>query len=155
MGHVAVRHAIRIEATAQAVWKVLADFQRYPEWNPMLVRVRARAEEGAGISFTVRLANGWKLPLWGKVSRSRTDGELRWRVGVPGVFHGEHYITIERDGNGCKVVHGEDFRGLLCSPLRGLLESLGGPMYARMNEALKLRVEQGASGAEGTDARAG
>jgi hypothetical protein len=143
MGHVAMQDTIRIEATPESVWRVLADFERFPEWNPMLIRMRGRAEAGSGLAFTVRLTNGWKLPLWAKVSRSAVPTELRWLAGIPGLLRGEHYITVTADGAGCVVAHGEDFRGLLCTPLRGLLEGLGAPMYARMNEALKMRVMRG------------
>ncbi|HTP56009.1 MAG TPA: SRPBCC domain-containing protein, partial [Thermoplasmata archaeon] len=70
--------------------------------------------------------------------------ELRWlgRLGLPGLFDGEHRFVIESDGAGGSVLtQSETFRGLLV-PLvwRGL-----GPRteaaFHRMNEALRDRVE--------------
>ena len=39
--------AIEIDAPPCAVYDVLADFDRYPEWNPYHVRVRGGLEVGA------------------------------------------------------------------------------------------------------------
>lgn len=141
MGHVAVKHTIHVDASPELVWSIVSDFDSFSDWNPMLIRMKGRAEEGASLAFTARLANGWKAPVWAKVMRVRPAAELRWRAGIAGLFSGEHYVVIERNGSGCVVQHGEDFRGAFVAPFRGLLEGLGGPMYARMNEALKLRAE--------------
>ncbi len=141
MASVAIRHEIRIRATAERVWSELVAFERFPEWNPMIVRMKGRPEEGSSIAFRVRLENGLKLPLWGRIVRCRASEELRWRAGVPGLLSGEHYVTLMPTGGGVIVAHGEDFRGALCAVLGGTLRRLGAPLYARMNEALKARTE--------------
>jgi uncharacterized protein YndB with AHSA1/START domain len=40
---------VEIDAPQQHVWDVLVDYARYPEWNPVHVRVETRLEVGADI----------------------------------------------------------------------------------------------------------
>ena len=50
-----VRVETAIAAPPKAVWKVLVDFARYPEWNPFTVRVETEAKVGARVKMDVML----------------------------------------------------------------------------------------------------
>jgi len=71
------------------------------------------------------------------------ERELRWlgRLGVPGIFDGEHSFRLERlpDG-GTRFVQAERFRGVLVGLFGTTLQKalLG---FEQMNHALKQRAE--------------
>lgn len=44
-----VSETVEIEAPPEAVWSVVTDFARYPEWNPFTVRVEAQLQLGARV----------------------------------------------------------------------------------------------------------
>ena len=46
-----IRSEVTIEATADEVWGVLADFGSYGEWNPGFVSIAGRAEAGATLEI--------------------------------------------------------------------------------------------------------
>jgi hypothetical protein len=50
-----VRVETIIAASRQAVWDVLVDFARYPEWNPFTVRVETSGRIGAAVKMDVML----------------------------------------------------------------------------------------------------
>jgi hypothetical protein len=72
---------------------------------------------------------------------------LRWRgtVGVPGLMDAEHTFTLEPRGSGTRLVHQEDFRGVLVPFLAASLDRNTLPAFVAMNEALRSRVEHAAS----------
>ena len=42
---------VTIEATPEQVWKVLTDFEKYPEWNPFVKKLTGRVAVGNRISI--------------------------------------------------------------------------------------------------------
>jgi hypothetical protein len=140
-----LRTDLEIEAPADRVWTVLTDFERYPEWNPFVrslsgplavgERLRAHLQAEGGTSFRVR-------PRVVTVAPGR---EFAWlgRLGIPGLFDGEHRFRIEplADGGRVRFVHEEHFRGILVPLLWGKLDTETRRGFEQMNEALKQRVE--------------
>jgi hypothetical protein len=73
----------------------------------------------------------------------RPERELRWRgkLLVAGIFDGEHYFLLETfDEKRTRLVHGENFSGLLVGPLSGMLVAAQVGFDA-MNAALKQLAE--------------
>ena len=52
-----VRVETTILAPRKAVWAVLVDFARYPEWNPFTVRVETGGKVGDAVVMDVRLGD--------------------------------------------------------------------------------------------------
>jgi hypothetical protein len=48
-----------IEAPIELVWSVMLDTERYPEWNPFIVRIDRPADEPAGVGDTIVLHVHW------------------------------------------------------------------------------------------------
>lgn len=51
-------HVVEIDATPDAVWRVLTDFENYEQWNPLAVRCRTSLVPGEPIDMQVRLGPG-------------------------------------------------------------------------------------------------
>lgn len=137
-----IHTTIDIDASAAAIWRVLTDFDRFDEWNPMLRRVQVSLEPGAAVSFEVHRVDARPLGLRAKIVLLNESDALAWRGGPQGILSGEHFFRIEPLGDGrCRFHHGEQFKGLLIPLLKSALKKAPA-LYRSMNEALKKRVEE-------------
>lgn len=83
------------------------------------------------------------------LAAAEPSAELVWRgsLPIPGLFAGRHYFRLEPAGGGaCRLVHGEDFSGLLLPVMGGMLADTERGFHA-MNAALKARAEARAGAA--------
>ena len=60
-------------------------------------------------------------------------------MAIPGLFVGRHYFRLEAEG-ACRLVHGEQFSGLLLPLMGGMLADTEKGFHA-INAALKARAE--------------
>ena len=47
---------IEIQATAERVWQLLTDFERFPQWNPFIRQVKGQAKVGAKLEAHIQNA---------------------------------------------------------------------------------------------------
>jgi hypothetical protein len=140
-----IGHSIEIEAEAAQVWNVVTDLAGYASWNPFMVE--AEGELVAGRPLRVRMHVGNRTMSFSPTVQEVDEGRrVRWlgRLGLPGIFDGEHVLAVEAIGAGrTRFTQHEQFRGILVPFLRSLLRSTSEGFQA-MNEALKARVETAA-----------
>lgn len=134
---------IRIVAPPARVWRVLTDFAAYPDWNPFIVAVRGAAEPMTRLDVCIRMPDGREHRFKPVVLQATPERALRWlgRVGLPGIFDGEHGFFLEADGGGTRFRQTESFQGLLVPFLWWEVGSAVARGFAAMNAALKARVE--------------
>ena len=135
---------IRINASAQKIWSVFTDFERYPEWNPFIKSLKDQPKKGSTIE--VKLQPPGKKPMLFKprVLQFEKENEFRWmgRFILPRLFDGEHTFLIKENGDGsCTFVQFECFRGILVPLLKKMLDKNTKQGFEQMNEALKKRCE--------------
>ncbi len=143
----AIEVSTEIAAPAKQVWQLLADFARYPDWNPFVREVSGEMVPGRTIA--VRLALGSGKPMLIKPTLLRFDAprELRWRgkVLIDGLFDGEHRFVVEPiDAHRSRLIHGEQFSGVLIPLFRMLAGKQTERAFEAMNLALKARAEAAA-----------
>jgi hypothetical protein len=139
---------IDIAATPERVWKILANFPAYQDWNPF-IRNAVCHELKVGEIIEVALlppgGEGWTFrPMLMVV---HPEHELQWlgRFILPGLFDGRHRFLIEpTDEHHVRFTHSETFRGLLVPFFGGMLRKtrVG---FEEMNRALKSRAESSLS----------
>jgi hypothetical protein len=139
-----IETAIDIAAPPRAVWDVLVDFAAYPDWNPFIRRLQGEALVGARLEVTVQPPAAKPMTFKPTVLAADPARELRWlgRVLMPGLFDGQHSFRLEPTATGCRLHHGEEFRGILV-PLFGRMLDNTAHGFTAMNAALKVRVERG------------
>jgi hypothetical protein len=140
-----LRTEITIAATPERVWRELTDFAAYPEWNPFITSASGRVAAGERLTMRMQPEGGRPLTIRPTVRAAVPDRHLRWlgRLGLPGLFDGEHSFTIEPiDGDGVRLIHEEQFRGVLVPLLNGMLHRTTLPAFESMNRALKERAER-------------
>ena len=129
-----------IDAPVDDVWEVLADTERYPEWNPYHVRVDGPLAEGAKLEVEVHKPNGNEVIIHPHVQVLRPGQELTWGGGVPGIFTGRHVFRLEPlPGGRTRLVHAERFSGLAV-PFAELDTIEEG--YDEVNRSVAARVAQ-------------
>jgi hypothetical protein len=134
-----IETTIRIKATAEKIWNILTDFQKYPEWNPFVFSMEGEAKEGTNLKANIQ---GMKFkPL---VLAAKKNQEFRWKgsLFVKGLFDGEHYFMLNENGDGTTTLtHGEFFSGLLVAMFSKTLDTKTKSGFEKLNEALKQRAE--------------
>ena len=72
------------------------------------------------------------------VLKYKPDKEFRWKgkLGIRGIFDGEHYFLLEEANGQTKFIHGEEFAGILVPLMQKTLEKTE-KGFILMNEALK------------------
>lgn len=141
-----IRTEITIDATAERVWKVLTDFTSFPQWNPFITSAEGELTPGQTLTIRLQSPGGKGMTFKPKVLVAEPNKELRWlgRLGMPGIFDGEHYFVIEAaDNSGIRFIHGEKFRGVLV-PILSLMGMLNNTLqgFSNLNQALKDRAEE-------------
>ena len=136
--------SIPIRAPAARVWSILLDFASYPAWNPFIRTISGEPRTGQRLQVKLREESGSEMMFRPRVLVSQPCEELRWlgRLGIPGLFDGEHRFTITPIEGGVTFTQSETFRGLLVPFLWRRLDRGTRPMFSKMNEAIRSRAEQ-------------
>ncbi len=141
-------HQIRTEAVIPAspdqIWAVLADFSRYPEWNPLNLQARGEARLGARVPMVFRnLAVGGDAVVRQtvRIVAAEPGRELAWAGHVPLLFAGRHGFLLTPQGRQTHVLHTEILGGLLARTWsRAKIARDFVPAYEAVNIALAARV---------------
>ncbi|MGZ3790351.1 MAG: SRPBCC family protein [Bacteriovorax sp.] len=134
---------IKINAPVQVVWNVLTDFSRHPEWNPFIKSIVGTLSPGERLKVHICPPGQSGMSFAPFVLKVDPEKEFSWKgkLLVPGLFDGEHFFLLENIGpNETRLVHGEQFSGLLVPLLKSMLSrtKMG---FDLMNQALKERAE--------------
>ncbi|HYD29871.1 MAG TPA: SRPBCC domain-containing protein [Azospirillaceae bacterium] len=136
--------SIIVQAPPARVWEVLTDFAAYPDWNPFILSVSGRLEEGARLEVRIKPPEQSPMTFRPRLLAVKPGRELRWlgRVALPGLFDGEHAFEIEGlDGRHSRLRQSERFSGLLPRLMSGKLMGPTRSGFEAMNRALKTRAE--------------
>lgn len=110
-----VRTEIELDAPIDIVWGVLEDIDGWPSWTRIFGFKFATLKTGGRAVLLARVGPA-ATPLPIKFDVVNRERELRWHGGVPGIVHGSHYLKLEDAGNDrTRLIHGEDFSGLIIS----------------------------------------
>jgi hypothetical protein len=144
-----LRTEIEILAPPPAIWQVLTDFSRYPEWNPFIPEISGELTVGAELHVVIAPPDSSEMRFRPTLLAVTPNEELRWRgkLFIGGLFDGEHFFKlVEVAGGRTRFVHGENFSGILVKLFRRqLTQTARGFVF--MNQALKRRVEAAGQGA--------
>ena len=137
-----VRTEIEIGAGPERVWKILADFEKYNQWNPFINKITGQAKQGARIEIHIETPGGKSRKYEPTVTKVDQSRELRW-LGKSWLLNGEHIFTIEPlQAERVRFIHREVFDGLLTSLFGKSLDTDVKQGFEEMNKALKERAER-------------
>ncbi|MTI33581.1 SRPBCC domain-containing protein [Xanthovirga aplysinae] len=139
-----LRSDIVINATPNQIWQMLLKQEDYPLWNPFIKKISGSLEVGENIEITLQTDSKCSIEFKPKILIMEENKEFRWlgHLFIKGLFDGEHYFQLIPIGpNQTRLIHGENFSGILANILlkiigRGTLKG-----FKAMNSALKEKVE--------------
>ncbi|MEM7037306.1 MAG: SRPBCC domain-containing protein [Bacteroidota bacterium] len=130
-----------IDKPAAAVWKMLTDTARYPDWNPLVGRLVGELKTGNTIeTYIVPLGKSF----FPKLLSVKPEKELIWQGKQVAKFllAGKHYYRLEAlEAGRTKLLHGEYFTGLLSPFISKKLLKKMEDNFHQHNLELKLLVE--------------
>jgi hypothetical protein len=139
-----IEASIDIDAPPAAVWRVFADFARYPDWNPFVRSLEGEVRVGERLRVRLQPPGQRGVTMRPTVRAYTPQRELRWlgRVGLPRIFDGEHRFTLEPidGGRRTRFTQSEEFRGVLVPFLGSMLRTTE-TSFGSMNEALRDQTE--------------
>jgi hypothetical protein len=129
----------QIDAPPMAVWAVLTELSRYPEWNPLFREASGEIAVGSRITLrAVQPANGRLMTVKAKIVAADPGAELRWASALPAIMSGEHSFVLTPLNGGTRLAQTEIYGGLLAATVSiPRTETI----FQAMNDALKQRVE--------------
>jgi hypothetical protein len=135
-----VSATIEIDAPPMAVWAVLTNLSRYPEWNQLFREAAGEIAVGKRITLRSFPAKGRPMTIRPKIVVAEPGVELRWASSLPGVMSGVHSFMLSPADGGTRLVQSETFRGLLV-PFSGKTLARAETSFQAFNEALKKHAE--------------
>jgi hypothetical protein len=142
-----IRTSVDIEATPEAVWGVLTDFDAYPEWNPFIRSISGTLAQGEQLEVSLGASGKKPMGFTPVVTAAIPGEEFAWlgHFGMKGIFDGHHHFLISVSGTGTRLDHFEEFSGVLSPVVLAAIKSSTTRGFEEMNQALKDRVEATAS----------
>ena len=131
---------IIIQASPEKVWKILTDFDRYPEWNPFIKFIKGNVAVGNFISVRLDPPGARGMTIKPRVEILDKNKEFRWKGHLlfPGLFDGEHKFELTDKGNGTTSFrHSEKFGGILIPIFNKFLDINTTNGFKLMNQKLK------------------
>ena len=110
-----IKTQITIKVTPDAIWAVLTNFKRYPEWNPFILHAEGNIQEGSRIKINIKPAGGKAMIFKPTVLKVTPNKELRWlgSLFIKGLFDGEHCFQLIDNNDGTTAfIHSERFTGI-------------------------------------------
>lgn len=134
---------IVLNASKETIWNTLTDFDSYENWNPFIISSQGEAIVGQRLTNT--MVNKGKTTVFKPVvTKAIPFEEFEWvGSGLLGMFKGRHYFILEDVGNNqTKLIHGEQFSGLLSGLIMKMIGDDVLQNFQEMNKALQEVVEQ-------------
>jgi hypothetical protein len=141
---------VDIDATPETVWNVLTDLGHYADWNPFIVEASGEIAVGNKLTNRMQSPGGKAMTIKPVVTAVEPAQTFEWlgHLGVRGVFDGRHRFELQATpAGGTRVMHTEEFQGVLVRFMRKTLDSQTKSGFEVMNVALKTRAEAEAGAA--------
>ncbi|WP_278550686.1 SRPBCC domain-containing protein [Elizabethkingia bruuniana] len=110
-----IKTEIVIQAAPEKIWKILTDFESYPQWNPFIVSVTGDVEKGNKIVVSIKPSDGKGMIFKPTILTKIDSKELSWqgRLLFKGLFDGKHKFELIDNGNGTTTfIQSEKFSGI-------------------------------------------
>ena len=136
---------IEIDAPVEKVWDILMDFEHWSDWNPIIKAGSGKAALESELSITMNGKDGKNGPKYAPViTIFEAPKDFRWRAKMIAgfIFTNDKVFELEPTSTGTRLIHKEEFGGLMVGLFWSKLNDGVVPMLNSMNKALKEHAEK-------------
>ena len=133
-----------IAASAERVWTVLTDLDRYGEWNPQIPLASGTLERDAQIELRLVLPARPAMNLSATIEEAEPNSLLSWRghLVAPWFFEGYRRFAIRPvAADRVSLTHLEDIHGLVAPAFSLVMGTPVRKSHHALNQALRARAE--------------
>ena len=132
--------SIIITASADAIWGILTDASRWPDWNTTIDKIEGNIAIGQRVTVYAKASPGRAFPL--KVAEFVPPKRMVWTGGMPlGLFTGERtYALTRHDDTSFKFSMHEAFSGVMAPLITRSIPDLQ-PSFDEFANCLKKQAE--------------
>lgn len=106
-----------INATPEAIWRIITDASSYPEWEPNVKQIEGTIAPGERVTAHVKSSD---RPFPAKVTEFVPNQKMTWTGGMPlGLFKGVRTFTLTPKGDAVEFTLREEFSGPLLFLIKG------------------------------------
>ena len=139
-----IKTQIEINASPEKIWKILTDFNNYPNWNPFIKQLTGEVKVGSKIKVKIQLPEAKSMTFKPTILTYQSNEELSWLGALffKGIFDGEHKFELIENENGTTTfIQSEQFKGILVPLFKKQLHNNTKRGFEQMNQKLKELVE--------------
>ena len=135
---------INIDCPPEKVWKILTDFDKYPEWNPMIKSIEGELKRRNRLKVRLEIKGMSKMTIKPRVATFHSGKSFSWlgHLLIIGLFDGHHIFELNQNQDGStEFIHREQFSGIMVLLMKKTLETKVGSAFEEMNRILKSTCE--------------
>ena len=139
-----IKTKININRPPEKVWKTLTDFEKYPEWNPMIKSIEGELKRRNRLKVRLEIKGMSKMTIKPKVATLHSGKSFSWlgHLLIIGLFDGHHIFELNQNQDGStEFIHREQFSGVMIPLMKKILETKVAVAFEEMNRALKSTYE--------------
>lgn len=108
-----VRTEIIIKSSPAAVWRMLTDIDKYPEWHPYIKKIEGKLDQKSKIKVTYKKNDSREGTFSAYIIENEVNKQLSWGGSLGFIFRTKHYYSIEAVGtDSVRLIQGEYWRGI-------------------------------------------
>ncbi len=138
------RTTFPVAASAETVWAILVDFDRWSEWNPSVPSISGDARVGSTLAMMLEMPLRPSAKVKAKFTELDPERRFSWHGTIGGnrFFAGTREFEIDPQADGTVLVtHVETVTGMFFPVFRALMGSAIQEHHNNLNAALKDRAE--------------
>lgn len=139
-----IKTKINIDCTPEKIWKILTEFEKYPEWNPMIKSIEGELRRRNRLKVRLEIKGMSKMTIKPRVATFHSGKSFSWlgHLLIIGLFDGHHIFELEQNQDGStEFIHREQFSGIMVPLMKKSLETKVVKGFEEMNQALKKECE--------------
>ncbi len=134
---------IELSFSPEQVWQVLVKLEEYHNWNPFIIRSKGKVIAGQQVENTM-LNGPQEISFKPQILNVEVNRYFDWigHLWIKGIFDGHHYFKLEPMAKGTRLIHGENFKGILSGLILKKIGVQTRQNFIRMNEALEAELKR-------------
>lgn len=141
-----IKTEIEISAPPSKIWPMVSEIDKWQEWSPIIKESKGSATVGSELTIAMIGKNeGEAGPIYNPIiTELKEPSLLSWRANMISDFIFTNYkvIELQETSSGTRLIHKEQFEGLLAPIFCNQMEEGVPPMLNAMNKALKVLAEK-------------